>query len=89
MKPTQNLKKSEKPSLAANGIGFGNHQAVQLKLTHKDLILVAGIIVALIIVFTTWIWGVKPQTETRQLFPTPSVSKAILHKIGNTIISKF
>lgn len=85
----QNPKKTINSAIPANGIGFGNRQFVQFKITHKDLILVAGILVAIIIVFTTWMWGVKSQTETRQLFPTPAVSKTLLHKIGNTIISKF
>lgn len=84
-----NLKKTSNSALLANGIDFGNRQSVQFKITHKDLILVAGILVALIIALTTWMWGVKSQTETGQLFPTPAVSKTLLHKIGNTIINKF
>ncbi|MBX2916576.1 MAG: hypothetical protein KF856_15005 [Cyclobacteriaceae bacterium] len=85
----QNLKKAANSALPASGIAFGNQQSVQFKITHKDLILVAGILVALIVAITTWMWGFNSQTESRQLFPTPDFSKAVLHKIGNTIIHKF
>jgi len=85
----QNLKKTANSALSACGTGFGNQQSVQFKITHKDLILVAGILVALIIALTTWMWGEESQTESRLLFPTPKVSKTVLHKIGNTIINKF
>jgi uncharacterized membrane protein YvbJ len=88
-KSNRNPKKSTNSTLQASGTNFGNPQAVNYKITHKDLILVAGIVVALIIAFTTWMWDKQSQTESRQVFPTPKLSKTVLHKISNTIISKF
>jgi hypothetical protein len=89
MKPTQNLKKSEKPSLEANGTGFGNQRAVQFKITHKDLILVAGILVAMIIAITTWMLDNPSQSESQQLLFQPKFSTGVLSKIGKVIIDRF
>lgn len=81
--------KSTNSALLARGTGFGSQQVVQFKITHKDLLLVAGILVALIIVFTTWLWRVQSQAESMQLFPTPKVSQTVLRIINQAIISKF
>ena len=89
MKPTQNLKKSEKLSLAANGTGFGNQQAVQFKITHKDLILLAGILVAMIIAITTWMLDNSSQSESQQLLPKPKFLTGVISKIGKVIIDRF
>lgn len=73
----------------ANGTGFGNQRVVQFKITHKDLILVAGILVALIIAITTWMLDQQSQTESQQLLPKPKFSTGILTKIGKVIIDRF
>lgn len=89
MKLTQNLKKSEKSSLAANGTGFGNQQVVQFKITHKDLILEAGILVAMIIAITIWVLDNPFQSELLPLLPKPNLSTELLTKIGRVIIDRF
>jgi isoprenylcysteine carboxyl methyltransferase (ICMT) family protein YpbQ len=85
----QNPKKNLKTAPNGGGIEFGNRETVQFKITHKDLVLVAGILVALIIALTTWMRNPQSQSESQRLFPTPKVSEMVLQKIGKTIVSKF
>lgn len=90
MKSTQNLKKIRNLSHRNHGIDFGNRKAVQFKITHKDVILVAGILVALIIVaITTWMMDNQSEAESKRLFPIPKVNPAVFHTISNTIQNKF
>jgi hypothetical protein len=86
---SQNLKKTKNLSPNTSGIEFGNQQAMPFKITHKDLILMAGIMVALVIAITTWMMDGQSQAESKRLFPAPKVTPGVLHKIGKTILKKF
>ncbi|MBX2896115.1 MAG: hypothetical protein KF763_11770 [Cyclobacteriaceae bacterium] len=89
MRRTKNHKNSEKISFKADGIDFGKQRSVQFKISHKDLILVAGILVALLILFTTWMWDVQSQAESLRVWPDLNVTQTVFHKIGNVISSRF
>jgi hypothetical protein len=86
MGQAKNHKNSEKISFKADGIDFGNPRPVQFKISHKDLILVAGILVALLVLFTTWMWDVQSQAESWRVWPDLNVTQTMLHKIGNVIL---
>jgi hypothetical protein len=85
---SQNLKKIKNLSPNASGIEFGNQQTMSFKITHKDLILMAGILVALVIAITTWMMDGQSQTESKRLFPTLNVKSAVINKISKTILQK-
>ena len=89
MQTTQNLKKPENSGLEATGTGFGNQRAVQFKITHKDLILMAGVLVAMIIAITTWMLYNPSQSESLQLLPKPKFSSGVPAKIGKVLLHKF
>lgn len=66
---------------------------MRLKLTHKDLILIAGIAVAVIITLTTLVLDYMPvkgetseDPQSRISFPSPTV---LINKIGQGILTDY
>ncbi|HNT51000.1 MAG TPA: hypothetical protein PLM56_01510 [Cyclobacteriaceae bacterium] len=90
MESTENLKKNRNLSHPADGIDFGTRKFMSFKITHKDIILVAGILVAIIIALTTWMMDNQSQAESGRFFPIPKVKHTVLYPIiSKTILSKF
>lgn len=89
----------KKPSKHVNsaklGIGtyFGNEECMRVKLSDRDLILIAGIVVAVIILITTLaIDSTLPQAESNAELPSLiKYSKPLtaIRKFGNVILATF
>jgi hypothetical protein len=93
MQYTKNPQKTRISGHQDHGICFGKGHTVQIKITHKDLLLVAGIVVALIIAFTTiYKETASIQNEAKQDFPaliktpTPLV---LINKLGRSLLRQF
>jgi hypothetical protein len=75
------------------GTCFGKMESVRIKLTHKDLIIVAGIVVAVIIALTTLILDSGlTQAEVKSNLPaliksTPSPT-VLIQKLGQSFFSR-
>lgn len=75
------------------GTGFGKIETVRLKLTHKDFILLAGIVVAVIIALTTLIMESNlTQGEVNLKLPSlinsaPSPT-VIIQKLGQSFFNR-
>jgi len=78
------------------GSNFGNlFKAMKLKLSHKDLILLIGIAVAVVIAFTTWVYRdmrsnaslTKPQEKKTSLeIPATSMIQKLIRKTGVSVL---
>ncbi len=89
MKPSATLKNDSILQDCGVGTRFGKGEPVRMKLTHKDLILVAGIVVAIIIALTTWIvdsnlsfGNVEHNMPGLVKSPSPAV---LINKVGNAL----
>lgn len=75
-----------------HGTHFGKRGIVRIKLSDKDLVLIAGIVVAAIIALTTiWLDSNVPKNENReQGKPTVTLPSAsvLFNKIGNDVIQE-
>jgi len=69
---------------------------MKVKLSHKDLILLIGIIVAVVIAFTTWVYSdmrsnaslTKPQEKKTSLeIPAQSVIQKLIKKTAAPVLS--
>ncbi|HEY5824455.1 MAG TPA: hypothetical protein VIT44_08825 [Cyclobacteriaceae bacterium] len=69
---------------------------MKVKLSHKDLILLIGIIVAVVIAFTTWVYSdmtsnaslTKPQEKKTSLeIPARSVIQKLIRKTEVSVLS--
>lgn len=69
---------------------------MKVKLSHKDLILLIGIIVAVVIAFTTWVYSdmksnaslAKPQEKKTSLeIPAQSVIQKLIRKTEVSVLS--
>jgi hypothetical protein len=75
------------------GTAFGKTDTVRLKLTDRDLILIAGIVVAAIIALTTLIMDAQfPQGDVKSNLPslmktTPSPT-VLINKIGQRLFQR-
>ncbi|MBN8575511.1 MAG: hypothetical protein J0L66_01140 [Cytophagales bacterium] len=78
-----------KTSHTASGIRFENRWAVHFKITNKDILLVAGILVAILITITTFLLETPTQTESTLHQPVPGLSWGVFQTLGKTLISKF
>jgi len=92
MKKRSNLKINSVLHDFGAGTQFEKTDSVRIKLTHKDLILIAGIVVAAIIALTTLIMDSSlPQGEVR---PFPSLMKStpspqvLINKLGHSIFRR-
>lgn len=83
-------RKSTNSSHFGHGIHFGKSGLVRIKLSDKDLVLIAGIAVAVIIALTTFLVDSnQPQKESmEQAKPTINLSSplVLINKIGKGII---
>jgi hypothetical protein len=69
------------------GIFFGDDHHVKLKTSHRDLLLILGILVAAIISITTWLYDPEPQAS--QIAPplSPKVNSSQLVKnLGKAVL---
>ena len=64
------------------GICFGDGQSVKMTASHKDLLLILGIVVAIIISITTWLHDANPKSS--QITPplSPKVNSTPIKKTG-------
>jgi hypothetical protein len=75
------------------GTGFGNGFVVKIKLTHRDLVILAGIVVALIIALTTVFMEFElSKTEVTNSIPsliksTPA-PKVLVKKLGQSLFNR-
>ncbi len=69
---------------------------MKVKLSHKDLILLIGIVVAVVIAFTTWVYSdmsskaslTKPQEKKTSLeVPASSVIQKLIRKTEVSVLS--
>ncbi len=81
------MKNRNNSNKIASGTDFGTSHAVQLKITNRDLLLLAGIVVAMIIAISTWIADVSARAETPKLLPQSKISiPAAINKIGKSVL---
>lgn len=81
------MKNSDNSNKIASGTDFGTPHAVQFKITHRDLLLLAGIVVAMIIAIATWIVDVSARAETPKFLPQSKISiPATINKIGKSVL---
>lgn len=69
----------------ALGICFGDGQSVKLTASHRDLLLILGIVVAIIISITTWLHDTNQKSS--QITPplSPKVNSTPVKKIGQAV----
>ena len=67
------------------GICFGDGQSVKMTTSHKDLLLILGIVVAIIISITTWLHDANPKSS--QITPplSPKINSSPVKRIGQTV----
>jgi len=89
------VKRSKHVNSSKLGIGthFGKRECMRVKLSDRDLILIAGIVVAVIIVITTLVIDTTlPQSEGNAELPSLiNYSKPLttIRKLGNIILATF
>lgn len=88
MKSVKIIRKQRISNNSAHGTDFETQHPVQLKITNRDLLLLAGIVVAIVIAIASWIADVSAHAETPRLFPSTSkiLVPADIHKIGKSAI---
>jgi len=93
MSTRQNLQKPKNSPHTGTGTAFGKTNTVRLKLTDRDLVLIAGIVVAAIIALTTLIMDTQfPQGNVKSNLPslmksTPSPT-VLINKIGQRLFQR-
>lgn len=87
----ENLKIRAKLAISNCGTAFETRTTVLRKFTHKDLLLIAGIAVALLIAFSTLVWESQEPTEhSGMVHPrVKTLSISAIQKIGQSLIRKF
>jgi len=93
MSTRQTLQKMKNSPHTGTGTPFGKTDTVRLKLTDRDLILIAGIVVAAIIALTTLIMDAQlSQGDVKSNLPslmksTPSPT-VLINKLGQNIFQR-
>jgi len=93
MRTRINLQNDMNSHDSSTGTGFGKTGTVRLKLTHKDFLLLAGIVVAVIIALTTLIMEFN-LTQGEVNLKLPSVINSapsptvIIQKIGHGVFNR-
>lgn len=89
----KNRQKTKNSQHSGTGTAFGKTDTVRLKLTDRDLVLIAGIVVAAIIALTTFIMDTQlPQGDAKSNLPslmksTPSPT-VLINKIGQHFLQR-
>jgi len=69
------------------GIFFGDDHHVKLKTSHRDLLLLLGILVAVIISITTWLHDPEPQASQTAPPLSPKVNTSqVAKKLGQAVL---
>jgi hypothetical protein len=69
------------------GIFFGDDHSVKMKASHRDLLLLLGILVAVIISITTWLHDPEPQASQMAPPPSPKVNTSqVVKKLGQAVL---
>lgn len=86
-----NLKNRAKLAISNCGTAFETRTLVLRKFTHKDLLLIAGIVVALLVALSTVVWESQESIEHSGMVQprVKTLSASVIQKIGQSLIRKF